>query len=674
MVRSGWLMAGLAAWLWFAVGAVQANPAAQPATTGVSVAAANEVSVEATTEAAEDAAAEPDAASDDEQEATTQPARTARRSRGRAAAPPSPQVAVFELRGRILEKPSSFGWSFDLEMARTLHDWLTRLESAATDDRVKAVVLLFDNPMIGWGQMQELRAACRRLRDAQKDVYCYLEEAGVGTYLLATAASRICMPAAGNLNVAGLHAESVYLKGLLDKIGVEADIEHMGAYKGAGEPFTRTGPSDEAREMLDWLLDDLYAQMVETIADGRQMDADHVRELIDRGPFNALEALEAQLIDEILDADEFLESLRERHGQQLELVHNYGAPKGTEIDLSSPLAFFKILGEAMGSGKPKKSRKNSIALIYVEGLISMGRTQPSLFGDDSGAGSTTLRRVLAQARQDDSVKAVVLRVDSPGGSATASDIIWRATRDTAGVKPTVVSMGNMAASGGYYLAVGAPTIFADQATLTGSIGVIGGKLVTKGLWDWLGVAFHEQSRGRNADLYNTNRRFDDDQRALIRCQLDQVYGMFLDRVRGGREDRLVGDLDKLAGGRVFTGRQALAHGLIDRLGGLNDAIACAAEQAGVSDYEIRVMPEAGDFFQLLMKSLTGEEDESGEGVSLRGSGGGGWMGLPAVRELLDVLRRSDPGRAAAAVQTLLRLQLLRGGESLLVMPHEVLVR
>jgi len=282
---------------------------------------------------------------------------------------------------------------------------------------------------------------------------------------------------------------------------------------------------------------------------------------------------------------------------------------------------------------------------------------------------------LAEARQDDSVKAVVVRVDSPGGSATASDIIWRATRDTAGVKPTVVSMGNMAASGGYYLAVGAPTIFADPATLTGSIGVIGGKLITKGLWDWLGVAFHEQSRGRNADLYNTNRRFDDAQRVLIRRQLEQVYDTFLDRVRRGREDRLADDLADLAGGRVFTGRQALEHGLVDRLGGLNDAIAYAAERAALTDYEVRIMPEPGDFLKLLIQSLTGEEQgEGGEGVEVVSPGRDGWASLPAVRELLGVLQRSDPARATAAVRTLLRLQLFRGGESLLLMPQEVLVR
>jgi len=651
MSYRGWLIVGLAAWLWVGVGAAMADPASEPT--------ANEAVVDAETQAAESVT-------------TTRPAG---RARGRSAAPSSPQIAVFEMRGQIPEKPSSFGWSFDFEAARSLHDWLTRLDKAAKDDRVKAVVLLFDDPAIGWGQMQELRAACQRLRNAQKDVYCYIEEASAGTYLLATAASRICMAPAGGLNVAGLHTESVYLKGLLDKIGVEADIEHVGPYKGAGEPFTRTGPSDEAREMLDWLLDDLYAQMVETIAEGRRMEVGHVRALIDQGPFNAHEALQAQLIDEILDAGEFMESLRERHGRALELVHNYGARETPEVDLSSPLAFFKIIGEAMGAAKAKATRKNSVALIYVEGLISTGRTQPSLFGDESGAGSTTLRRVLAEARQDDSVKAVVVRVDSPGGSATASDIIWRATRDTAGVKPTVVSMGNMAASGGYYLAVGAPTIFADPATLTGSIGVFGGKLITKGLWDWLGVAFHEQSRGRNADLYNTNRRFDDAQRVLIRRQLEQVYDTFLDRVRRGREDRLADDLADLAGGRVFTGRQALEHGLVDRLGGLNDAIAYAAERAALTDYEVRIMPEPGDFLKLLIQSLTGEEQgEGGEGVEVVSPGRDGWASLPAVRELLGVLQRSDPARATAAVRTLLRLQLFRGGESLLLMPQEVLVR
>jgi len=583
------------------------------------------------------------------------------------------KIAVFHLSGPILETPSGIGFGFDLEPRRSLHQLLEQFRKAEADDRVKAVVLTFEEPLIGWAQMQELRSAIMRLRKGNKDVYCYLESAGSGVYQLATAASRICLAPAGELAVMGLHIECAYLKGLLDKIHLEADIEQIGAYKGAGEPLTRTEPSPEAREMMEWLARDLFDQMVDTIAEGRAIPPERVRALIDRGPFNAAEALEAELVDETLDAGAFLETLYEKHGQATKLVHNYGAKKGPGIDLSNPFAFFSLIGKAMA--KSKRSAKASVALVYVDGFITTGKTEPSLFGESENAGSTTLRRVLARARQDDSVKAVVLRVSSPGGSALASDIMWKAACKLADAKPLVVSVGNVAASGGYYVSAGASTIFADAGTITGSIGVIGGKLVTKGLWDWLGVSFHELSLGQNADLYTTNRRFDDRQRALVRKQMQHVYDLFVDRVVRGRGKRLAKDLKDVAGGRVFTGKQALALGLVDRLGGLENAIAFAAGQANVSDYQIRVMPEPSSFLDVFLKGLiSGEDEEEGSGVGVRATGARWLLKLPAVRQLLAVLAKADPARARAVRRSLLRLELLRRYGTLLVMPDELLIR
>ena len=435
--------------------------------------------------------------------------------------PSPPKIAVFGLQGAIQERApeATFGW--DDASHRTLQELLERFDKAAADKDVKAVVLTFDAPMIGWAQMQELRARVKAVREAGKDVHCYIEEAGHGVYQLATAGTRICMAPAGELRLMGLYTESPYIKGLLDKVGVEADIMHMGAYKGAGEPLTRTGPSDEAREMLDWLMDDLYAQMVETIADGRKMSAQQVRDLIDRGPYNAVEAMEAQLIDEIIDADDFVETLRQRHGNNIKLVRDYAVDEGPTVDFTSPWAFFKVIGETMK--KTKSKDKGGIAVVYIDGMIVMGQTEPGLFGDSGQVGSTDVRRMLARVREDDTIHAVVIRVDSPGGSALASDIMWRAVRELADAKPVAISMGNVAASGGYYLAVGASTIFADPATVTGSIGVVGGKIVTKGLWDWAGVSFYEVKRGAQADVMNTNRKFDETQRALMNKQLKYVY-------------------------------------------------------------------------------------------------------------------------------------------------------
>ena len=605
--------------------------------------------------------------------ATTQPAKAA-----------IPQIAVFHLSDEILERPLGVNLGFNLEPAETLYDLVHRLALARKDPSVKAVVLTFEEPIMGWAQMQELRSALVELRKSGKDVQCYLEEVSGGMYQLASAATRVCIAPGGQIDLTGLHVEAPYFKGLLDKIRLEADIEHIGAYKGAGEPFTRTGPSDEARQMLEWIVKDLFEQMVDAIAQGRQMTPQHVRELIDQGPFNAHQAQEAQLVDESLDADEFLDALYDRYGAEAEVVRDYGEETEPEVDLSSPFAFFKLLGESMGKKKGKV--KSEVAVVHVDGLIVTGSNEPDLFGDSGETGSTTIRRMLARLREDDAVKAVVVRVDSPGGSALASDIMWRAVRDLADEKPTAVSMGNLAASGGYYLSVGAPTIFADPGTITGSIGVIGGKLVTKGLWDWLGVSFHELALGKNADLYNSNRRFDDRQREIIRGQLKYVYGLFIDRVTEGRQGKLAKDLEELAGGRVFTGKQARANGLVDQLGGLQDAIAFVANQAKVKDYEVRQFPEPRNLFDLIIEGLTGQggkEDEGG-GVSLRSASRKGMHGRvgearwlfsqPAVRDFIETIRQADPARTPWVVRGLRRLDLIRRYQSLMVMPDEVFIR
>ena len=598
-------------------------------------------------------------------------AESTRAAGAKAEAGGTGQVVVLRLDGPLMEAPPEFDFGFDLEPQQSLHNLLDRLRKARKDPEVKAVLLTFESPMIGWGQMQELRQAVTELRAADKDVYCYLEEVDADTYQLATAASRICIVPTGHIDLIGLHIEQAYFKQLLDKIGVEADVEHVGAYKGAGEPFTRTGPSDEAQEMLDSLVDDLFGQMVDTIARGRQISKEQVRELIDRGPFTARQALDAKLVDELLYADQIADSLRQRYGQQVEFSHNYGAKEGPEIDFSSPWAVFKFFGEAMSEAQAPA--KPSVAVVYVDGLIVPGRSERGLFGGSGIAGSTTLRRTLAKARKDSSVKAVVLRVDSPGGSATASDIIWHATTLVGKEKPLVVSMGNVAASGGYYVSAGAGTIFADQATITGSIGVLGGKLITKGLWDWLGVSFHEVSRGQNADLYNSNRKFDERQRALVREYMQSVYDAFTDRVKKGRGDRLKKELDQLAGGRVFTGRQAQENGLVDRIGGLSDAIKFAASEANVSDYEIQLLPEPANLIDLFIQGLTGEEKDEGADVAIRTRRF--WtLEAPGIRELLQTVRHLDQRRAGMVLRSLLRIELLGQERALLVLPAEIIVR
>lgn len=583
-------------------------------------------------------------------------------------------IAVYNLRGELKDGPPTLAVSLDLRTPQSLFKLLERFRKIEKDNEVKAVLLSISDLALGWGQMQELRQAILGLRAAKKDVYCYLEDASPSVYLLATAASRISIVPTGEIALMGMHVEQAYFKGLMDKIGVEADIEHMGEFKGAGEPFTRTGPSEQARQMIEWLVKDLFEQMIETVSQGRDIPFDKVRSLIDQGPFNARQALEAKLVDHAIYADELVDALRDRYGDDARFVQNYGADKRAQLDLSSPFAIFKLLGESASKGKP--SAKPAVAVVYLDGMIVTGRTEQSPFGDAGTVGSTSLRHALARAASDKSVKAVVLRVNSPGGSATASDIIWRAASELGKEKPLVVSMGDMAASGGYYVSAGARAIFADRGTITGSIGVVTGKIVTKGLWDWVGITFHETTMGQNADLFNTNRRFDDRQRAIVREHLENIYKEFTDRVMAGRGNKLKKDLSELAGGRVFTGRQAEANGLVDRLGGLQDAVSYAAKLADLSEdeYELRVLPEPKNFMDLFIRSLTGQEEDD-EGVDVAVTIDEPWtLRLPFAGELLPALKALDPDRAKLVLRSLLRIELLGREHVLLALPCEISIR
>jgi protease-4 len=415
--------------------------------------------------------------------------------------------------------------------------------------------------------------------------------------------------------------------------------------------------------------------MVETIAEARQLPESDVRKLIDDAPFTAKQALAAKLVDELAYAEDFTASLKQRYGENVTFDHDYGKKHGPELDFSSIFTFFKTFGELMN--KARGAEKTSIGVVYVDGMIVTGKEEESIFGDSGVAASTTLRRTIAKAREDDNIKAVVLRVDSPGGSALASEIIWHAAEELKGEKPFVVSMGNVAASGGYYVSAGAGTIFAQPGTITGSIGVVGGKLITKGLWDWIGITWDQTKAGQNADLFSTDRRFDERQRAIIRRMMQQVYDEFKNRVIQGRGKKLKKDMEQLAGGRVYTGRQARDHGLVDKIGGLHDAVQFAAAEANLSDYEVKQMPEPRNFFDALVESLTGQKKDQDTPQIILGApkGTAGWTSqAPGLRDLLPLVRKADPSRFQQIIRALLRIELLGGEGVLLVTPAEIDVR
>ncbi|MEK6674440.1 MAG: S49 family peptidase, partial [Planctomycetota bacterium] len=399
---------------------------------------------------------------------------------------PTKVIACFRLEGPLAETPTSIPPLLGGKPPLSLLELLERLKEARQDKSVTAVVMDVQNAQLGIGQWEEIHESIRKFEAVDKQVFVHADRLTTLTYAAATAASHISVVPTGDIWLTGLYSETPYLRGMLDKIGVVPDVEQCGNFKTGGEFITRKEPSEESKKMTKWLLDGLFDSMVERMAKSRKTTPLKLKGLIDNGPYSAEDALKAGLVDSVRYRQDFIKDLKTRYGQAIKFVADYGETDGDEI----PQDFFAMMNWMMEmlNPSPKEYTEPSVAIVYVDGMIQEGAVEPSPFGTPEGAFSTTIRKALDEAADDGSVKAVVLRVDSPGGSALASEIIWNATQRVAAKKPFVVSMGNVAGSGGYYVSCGAETIFADHTTITASIGVLSGKLVTTGGWEiyWRG--------------------------------------------------------------------------------------------------------------------------------------------------------------------------------------------
>ena len=465
-----------------------------------------------------------------------------------------------------------FPQSHEDPLARTLAA-LRRLES---DRTAAAIVLKGADLGIGNAKVEEIRAAIERLQAAGKKVLFYLESGGDLEYSLALQADRIYVPPQAVLSVNGFSATALFAGAGLEKLGVKAEFFRVGAYKNAPDIFTRSEMSGEQREVQNAILDDLYGPYVRRIAARRHLDAEKVKALLDRGLLSPQETVKEGLVDGLLYPDQ----LEEETGKVL------GAKAGLErLALDEP----DRRNERWGS--PPK-----VVVVRVEGNILRGEGGSDPFGTVRIAGSGPIARKIRQAADDPGVAAIVVRIDSPGGDGNASDLIWRelvrARKEKK--KPVVASMGDVAASGGYYVAAGADEIFAEPQTITGSIGVFAGHFNLHELYSGLGLNLTTVKRGESADLFSTARPLTDKERAMFQGWVEGFYSTFLDRVAEGRKlDKA--EVDKVARGRVWTGAQALERKLVDRLGGLDDAIASARQRAGVDDAEVidQVSPQVG---------------------------------------------------------------------------------
>jgi protease-4 len=483
-----------------------------------------------------------------------------------------------DLQGEIPEEPSSDLGSIFERQPPSLRTLVESLERAADDPRVSAVVLRVSIlPDSGWATVQELRDAVGRFRRSGKPAYAHLEFCGNKEYYLASGCDKVYAIPSAILEVTGLRSEVSFFKGTLDKIGVQAQFEGVGKYKNAPNQFTERGFTAPHREQMDALLDSLYGQFVAALAQGRKRTPEEIEAIIDAGPYDGPSALRAGLVDELLYQDQV--DSRLKGASRLTPGRYAKASRGFGID-----------------GRPK------IALVYVVGDIIPGRSQTSPLGGGF-AGSDTVAEALKEAREDGGVRAIVLRVDSPGGSGTASEVIWREVALARQKKPVVVSMGDVAASGGYYVAMGSDGIVAEPGTITGSIGVFGGKFSLQGLYDKVGISKEVLTRGRHANLFSSYRPWSDEERARIREMMVSFYKDFVTKAAEGRH-KTYEDVDSLAQGRVWTGAEAQRNGLVDRLGGFAVALDLAKEKAKIGKGEevrLLILPEHKSIFEQLLE-------------------------------------------------------------------------
>lgn len=451
---------------------------------------------------------------------------------------------------------------------------LDELDELAAEDKLEGLVLRIGDLSMDMARAEELRAGLIEFKaDGARKLHCHAEDLSNSSYYLLTACDELVMVPVGTLMIPGPAATPVHLKGLLDKLGVEADFLHVGAFKGAAEPLTRDAPSPEMIQTLEALIDQAYATMVAGIAEGRGKPEDEVRGWIDEALFTSERAAERGLIDRVEAWEPYLARVTGERGWKQAALGD--GDKGA-LD---PAALQRFLGLA----PPKRPSEPHVALVYAVGNIIDGKGQGPL-GATQEIASAQLVPVLDRLADDDKVAAVVLRIDSGGGSARASEQIWHAIERLRDKKPVVVSMAGVAASGGYYIAAGATKIFADPDTLTGSIGVVGGKLVLGEALEQIGVKTYAVSKGARATMWSPMQPWTEGEREAVQGMMEQTYEVFLGRVAKGRN--LERDaVHEIAQGRVWTGADAKQRGLVDELGGLEQALA-AAHELGKVDAKI----------------------------------------------------------------------------------------
>jgi protease-4 len=570
---------------------------------------------------------------------------------GSAAAP---SVAVLEIEGTPAEMESGFTWLGD--GGQTLLGLVETLDTLAVDDEFSGVVIRLKDAALGYTQVEELGAAIRRIRDAGKRVDLFAEGYGTTELLLGSHADSVLLQKGGVVSFPGMYMEEMFLADTLSWVGVKAQLVQVGDYKGANEQMTRTEPSPQWDQNINALLDGLYGNMRDDLMDGRDLTATQLDEAMKVAWMaSGQEAVAAGLIDAEVDLPALPDHLRAAYGESVTWVNDPYAVRQPKADFSNPFAIFSQLGKS----QQVRIDHPTVAVLHVNGTIIDGDSSSGgLFGGGTSVGSRTIRNAIEAILKEPLIKGVVVRVDSPGGSAIASEVMWQGLERLKTEKPVWVSVGGMAASGGYYVLSAGDKVFVNPSSIVGSIGVVGGKYSMSELYDKAKIHVVERSRGPMAGLFGSAEAWGEAEVAAVRDRMAQTYNLFTSRVEAGRPGI---DLSKTAEGRLFVGSEAVGLNMADAIGGLDDAVNELAAELDISDFDVVHFPQPPTFEEMLNEMLGGMVSSPVAGLAPN-----------SVGALLQGVLGEH--RYRAAVDALNGITLLQSEPVLLVNPKAIILR
>ena len=564
-------------------------------------------------------------------------------------------LAVIEINGSPAEIEVGYSWLGD--GTDSLLGIINTIDTLAYDDEFAGLVLRLKDSALSQTQVEEIGSAIARLREEGKRVHVFAEGYGTTDLLLASYADEIILQRGGYVSFPGLHAEEMYLADTLSWIGVKAQLVQVGDFKGANEQMTRSQPSPAWDQNINQLLDAMYENMRSSLMEGRGLNEDELdaamREIWSA---NGTEALEASIIDAEVDLPELRDYFSEQYDGEVTWINDpYDTGSGNES--FSPLSIFSGMG--MKTNGPVNVDHPTIAVLHINGTIIDGDSSSGgLFGGGSSVGSRTIRNAIETILNEDLIEGVVVRVDSPGGSAIASEVMWQGIDRLKTEKPVWISVGSMAASGGYYVLSAGDKVFVNPSSIVGSIGVVGGKYAMGELYDKAKINIVQRSRGPMGDLFSSTDAWNSDQLSLMRREMTETYELFTSRVEAGRDGI---DLSKTAEGRLFVGSEAIELKMADEIGGIDDAINGLAANVGIVDFDVVHYPQPPSFEEMLMEQF------------------GQFLRSPKVSVQINPFEsvlRSVLGEARyeSVVDTLNALTLLEKEKVLLVNPRVIYIR